>query len=89
MKIMSFKDFILIYNLKNKATLNIKIQQIFLFLSLSDIGIYLRDGSLSSVVGIVNLHPAEGTPWVAYNDQKKIDSYGCSPPRKLSRFVIK
>ena len=75
--------------MKNKATLKTKIQQIFSFLSLSDIRIYLRDGSLSSVVGIVNLHPAEGTPWVAYNDQKKFDSYGCSPPRKLSRFVIK
>ena len=68
--IMSIKVFILIYNLKNKATLNIKIQQIFSFFSLSDIGYYLRDGPLSSDVGIVSLHPAEGTPWVAYNDQK-------------------
>ena len=63
---MSFNDFVHKYKLKNKATSNIKIQQVLSSLSLNDVGIYLRDGSFSSDIGIVNLHPSKGTHWVAY-----------------------
>ena len=40
---MSFNDFVHKYNLKNKATSNIKTPQVLSSLSLSDVGIYLRD----------------------------------------------
>ena len=86
---MSFKDFVKKYNLKNKATLNIKIQHVLSSLSLDDVGIYLRDGPFSSDIGTVNLHPSKGTHWVCYINENYFDSYGCVPPRKLSKFVIK
>ena len=55
---MVFNDFVLKHKLKNKATSNIKIQQNLSCSGLSDVGIYLRDGSFSTDVGIVNLHPS-------------------------------
>ena len=61
---MTFNDFIKKYNLKIKATLNIKIQQVLLSLGLNDFGIYLRDGPFESDIGIVNLHPTKGTHWI-------------------------
>ena len=63
---MTFNDFVKKFNLKNKATSNIKIQHVFSSLSLDDVGIYLRDGQFSSDIGIVNLHPSKGTHWVCY-----------------------
>ena len=54
---MMFHDFIKNYNLKNKATSNIKIQQVLSSLSLNDVGIYLGDGPFESDIEIVNLHP--------------------------------
>ena len=63
---MSFNDFHRKQNLKNKATSNIKLQQVLLSLSLDDVGIYLRDGSFKSDIGIVNLHSSKGTHWVCY-----------------------
>ena len=39
----SFNDFVHKYSLKNKATSNIKTQQVFSSLSLNDVGIYFRD----------------------------------------------
>ena len=86
---MMFNDFVKKFNLKNKATSNIKIQQVFSSLSLNDVGINLRDGSFSSDVGIVNLHQSKGTHWVFYINENYFDSYGCSPPQKLSKFIIK
>ena len=84
-----FNDFIKKHNLKNKATSNIKIQQILSSLSLKDIGIYLRDGPFKSDIGIVNLHPAKGTHWVCYINENYFDSYGGVPSKKLSKFIIK
>ena len=55
----------------------------------SKVGICLRDGSFSSDIGIVNLHPSKGTHWVCYLNENYFDSYGCTPPRKLSKFIIK
>ena len=86
---MSLNDFIKKYNLKNKATSNIKIQQVLSSLSLKDIGIYLRDGPFESDIGIVNLHPSKGTHWVCYINENYFDSYGCVSPKKLSKFIIK
>ena len=86
---LSLNDFIHKYKLKNKATSNIKIQQVLSSLHLNDIGIYLRDDSFESNIGIVNLHPSKGTHWVCYINENFFDSYGCSPPNKLSKFIIK
>ena len=86
---MTFNDFILKNNFKNKATRNIKIQQILSCLGLNDVGIYLRDGLFSTDVGIVNLHPSKGTHWVCHINENYFDSYGCVCPKKLSKFIIK
>ena len=63
---MTFNDFIKKHNLNNKATSNIKIQQILDSMRLNNVGIYLRDGLFSSDIGIVNLHQSRGTHWVCY-----------------------
>ena len=66
-----------------------KKQQVLSSLSLNDVGIYLRDGPLNSDIGIVNLHPFRGTQWILYIHDCYFDSYGWSPPQKLSKFNIK
>ena len=86
---MTFNDFIKKHNLKNKATSNIKIQNILSSLSLNDVGIYLRDGPFNSDIGIVNLQPSKGTHWVCYINENYFDSYDCVCPKKLSKFIIK
>ena len=86
---MTFNDFVRKYDLKNKPTSNIKIQQVLSSLSLNDVGIYLRDGAFKSDIGIVNLHPSKGTHWVCYINEKNFDSYGVVCPKKLSKFIIK
>ena len=86
---MTFNDFIKKYKLKNKATSNIKIQQLLDFLRLNGVGICLRDGPFKSDIGIVNLHPSRGTHWVCYINENYFDSYGCVPPKKLFKFIIK
>ena len=85
---ISFNDFIHKYKLKNKATSNIKIYQILSSIGLDCVDIYLRDGSFSSDIGIVNLHPTKSTRWVAYINEIYFDNYGCSP-QKLSKIIIK
>ena len=77
------------YRLKNKATSNIKIQQVLKSIGLGNVGIYLRDGPFESDIGIVNLHPSKGTHWVCYIDENFFDSYGCVFPKNLSNFIIK
>ena len=86
---MTFNDFIKKYNLRNKATSNIKIQPVLSSLSLNDVGVYFRDGPFESDISIVNLHPSKGTHWVSYLNENYFDSYGCAPPKKLSKFIIK
>ena len=86
---ITFNDFVHKYKLKNKATSNIKIQQILDSIGLNNVGIYLRDGPFSSDIGIVNLHPSKGTHWVCYKNEKYFDSYGVVCPKKLSKFIIK
>ena len=86
---ITFNDFIKKYRLKNKPTSNIKIQQVLNSIGLNSVGIYLRDGPFESDIGIVNLHPSKGTHWVLYINENYFDSYGCAPPKKLSKFIIK
>ena len=75
--------------MKNKATSNIKIQQVLSSLSLDDVGIYLRDGPFPKDIGIVNLHPSKGTLWVCYINEIYFDSYGVVCSKKLAKFIIK
>ena len=86
---ITFDDFIKKHNLRNKATSNIKIQQVLNSFGLNNVNIYLRDGPFSSDIGIVNLHPTRGSHWVSYINENYFDSYGITPPRKLSKFIIK
>ena len=86
---ITFIDFIKKYNLRNKATSNIKIEQVLNSIGLNNIGIYLRDWPFKSDIGIVNLHPSKGTHWVCYINENYFDSYGITPPKKLSKFIIK
>ena len=86
MKIMSFKDFVHKYNLRNEATSNVKIYEVFKKIGLdSKVGVYLTDGDFSSNCGILNLHPSKGTHWVCYIEECYFDSYGCPP---LKKFLI-
>ena len=86
---MSFHDFVHSFNLKNKTTLNIKIQKVFRSIGLNSVGIYLRDGPFESDIGMVNLHRYKGTHWVCYRNENYFDSYRCVCPKKLSKFFIK
>ena len=89
---ITFNDFIKKYNLRNKATSNIKSQQVFSSLSLDDVGIFLRDGPIeknSWNIGIVNLHPSKGSHWILNINDNYFDSYGCAPPKKLSKIKKK
>ena len=87
--VQSFNAFVRKYNLKNKATSNINIQQVLSFLSLNDVGIILRDGPFESDTGIVNLHPTKGTHWVCYINENYFDGCGYVCPKKLSKFIMK
>ena len=86
---ITFNDFIKKYKLRNKPTSNIKIQHVLDSMRLNNVGIYLRDGSFSSDIGIVNLHPLKGTHWVCCINENYFDSYGVVCPKKLSKFIIK
>ena len=86
---MSFKEFVHKNNLKNKATSNLKIQQVLSSLGLTDVGIYIGDGPFETDIGVVNLHPSKGTHWVCYINENYFDSHGCAPPNKLSEVIIK
>ena len=87
---MKFNDFVFKHKLKIKATSILKIYEVLKQIGLdSKVGIYLRDGSFSSDIGIVILHPSKGTHWVCFLNENYFDSYGCVCPKKLSKFFIK
>ena len=87
---MTFNDFVRKHDLKNKATSNLKRYEVLKNLRLdTKVGIYLRDGSFSSDIGIVNLHPSRGSHWVLYIKDCYFDSYGCPPPKKLLNYLKK
>ena len=80
---MKFNDFIHKYNLKNKATSNIKTQQVLGSLGLDNVRIYLRDGLYEFDIGIAKLDPVKGTHWVCFMNEIYFDSYACPALRKL------
>ena len=87
---MTFNDFVHKHNLKNKATSILKLYEVLNKIGLdSKVGIYLRDGPFSCDIGVVALHPSKGTHWVSYINENRFDSYGCAPPKKLSKIIIK
>ena len=87
---MSFNDFVYKHKLKIKATSNIKTNEVLKNIGVDKkVGIYLRDGPFSSNIGKVNLHPSKGTHWVGYTNEIYFDNYGCAPPKKLSKFIVK
>ena len=83
-----FNDFIKKFNLRNKATSNLKTQHILSSLSLVDVGIYLRDGPFESDIGIVNLLPSKGTHWVCYINKNYFDSYGVVCPKNYLSILL-
>ena len=85
----SFNDFVHNCKLRNKATSNEEIELVLSSIELDNVGVYLKDGPLSSDIGIFIIHPSKGTRWVVYIIENFFDSYGCSPPQKLSKFIIK
>ena len=87
---ISSKDFFKKYNLKNKATSKIKINEVLKKIGLdSKMEISLREGPLSTDIGTVNLPPTKGTHWVCYKNENIFDSYGCASPKKLYKYIIK
>ena len=84
-----FNDFADKNKLKNKATSDIKIQQVLCSIGLNNVGIYLRDGPFQSDIGIAHLHPSKGTHWVCYINENYFDNYGCSPQKNLSKLIMK
>ena len=66
-----------------------KIYQVLSSIGLDDVGIYLRNGPFASDKGMVNLHSFKGTHWVCFINENFFDSYGYSPPNKLSKIIIK
>ena len=89
MKLRSFNDSIKKYNLKNKATSNIKIQQLLSSIGLDNVGIYLGDGPFLADIGVVNLYSSKRTHWVCCINGKFFDSYGVLCRKKLAKFIIK
>ena len=97
-KMLKFKEFIREFNLKNKATSNIEIQNILnkFWQSPHELrelkiksGIYMRDDKFTTPIGIVNLHPTKGTHWVLYINQFYFDSYGIIPPLSIQKYIKK
>ena len=85
---MAFNHFIHKYVLKNKVTSKIKIEQSLSSFYLICIGIFLEDGSFTTDIGIVKLHPKVGTHWVVYNNQNYFHAYGC-PHLKVFLIIKK
>ena len=74
MEITSFNGFLHLYKVKNKATSNIKLQQIFSSIGLNNADMYLRGELFSTDVGIISLHQPRGTHSVAYMNEIFFDS---------------
>ena len=85
---MTFNGFVQNYILKIKATSNKKIKQILDSIGLDKFGNFLRDGSFSSDIRLVSLHPSKRTNWVPYINQNCFDSYGCVCRKKLFKFIL-
>ena len=78
---MTFNEFIQKYKLENKTRSFIKKNSSFSCLSLSDVGVFLRDSAFLSDTGIVYLHPTKAFHWVVYINKNYFDIYDCAPPQ--------
>ena len=66
-----------------------KIQEVLSSLSLKDAGIYSRDGTFKTDIRIVKSNSSKGTHWVCFINENYCDSFGCAPPKKPSKLIIK
>ena len=85
---MSFSHFINKYNLKKSNFKNENSSSTW-FYWIKQCWSLFKDGPFENGPGIVTLHPLKGTHWVVYINENYFDPYGWSPPRKLSKFIIK
>ena len=85
MNYLSFKEFLVLYNLKNAPTSNIKIYDVLKKLNL-ECTISMRDDLIFGNCGIINLHPTKGTHWVCFINNFYFDSYGCPPPQNILNY---
>ena len=84
--LLSFEDFVNEYNSENETTPNLKIEKILNLLGLN-INTFLTSSKFTTKDGIVNLHPTNGTHWVAFVN--KVCSGFCGfPPPNLSTASI-
>ena len=74
---MKFNDFVHEYRCKRKTTSKLKIEQVLPSIRLSNVRIYLRDGPFKTDIGVVVLHPFEGTHRVLYVHECYHDPFGC------------
>ena len=86
---ITFNDFNKKIQLKKQSKIKWKNLSNPMYLFLSNVGIYLRDGPFPSDIVIVNLHPSKRTHWVCYINKTFYNSYGCVCPKKLSKYIIK
>ena len=87
---VKFNGFVPKQNLKNKATSNLKLNEVLKQIGLdTKMGISLRDGPFSTNMAILNLHPTRGSRWVCYIKENYFDSYAVVYPKKLSKFIIR
>ena len=85
---MTFNDFFHKYNLKIRATSNLKGYEVFKKIGLDKIlRFYLSDSIFSTNFGKFNLHPNRGTPWVCYIKDCYFDIYGFTPPKKFLKSL--
>ena len=82
---MDFKNFLKKYNLENKTTSNVKISEVINKLKIKDFGIYMRNDTLTTKQGIINLDTKKGTHWVCFYEQYYFDSFGVRPPKNIER----
>ena len=74
---------------QKNATSIIKVYQVLASFGFDNVDIYLQNGPFLGDVGIVISNESRGLPCVAYINQNYFDSYGCPPPQKLSKIIIK
>ena len=85
----AFNDFVHKHGLKNKATSNIKIQNILTSLTVNDVGIYLEDGPFKIDIRVVYLHPFQGTHSVLYVHECYFVIYGLTTLNRLTKCIKK
>ena len=85
---MLLNDFNYEFGLKIETTPKKSLSCPFIFI-FEGCRIYLRNGPFVCDIGILNLHPFEGTLWVIYINENFFDSYACAPPQTLFKFILK